>query len=280
MSAFESVEPIKDQGELIDCLAQALEIVTDPIEVERILDAISRFGVVTNDFEDLARPLAVRLNKQMPGDTSEGIATAPGSVNMDKLLQVFLNAPDPKRDEIDQVMYEFYKTDNPGSLALGMRIEELIGRIKDGQLGPLLSLPTHQRGWIEPSVFANRLTERLNRNIPIQEVDFLTALLRLAPDCRDAAFPLLTQHDSRWAKLASLACNAPLNEIADPSELDKGHLNVAVHVRTSPIAEDEMKRLELNANVVNGGPPVKVKELMHEPSVKKPRNKTVTIRSI
>ena len=64
------------------------------------------------------------------------------------------------------------------------RLRELIARVVTGDARPLLALPTHEGGWIDPRVLAARAHgQPLDPHSP----DFVTALLRLAPEHRDPA---------------------------------------------------------------------------------------------
>jgi hypothetical protein len=64
------------------------------------------------------------------------------------------------------------------------RIAAVGVRAARGEAGPLLALPTHEGGWIDPRVLVERVLQA-----PADEVEFAQALLRLAPDGRDEALP-------------------------------------------------------------------------------------------
>ncbi len=60
-------------------------------------------------------------------------------------------------------------------------------RVASKQAAPLLSAPTHAGGWIDPLVLVKRVNEYFWIKLEPDKVDFIQALLRLAPDNRAAA---------------------------------------------------------------------------------------------
>jgi hypothetical protein len=86
-----------------------------------------------------------------------------------------------------------------------MRTEELTwriqmatpNRIKQRDVAPLLSLPTHRDGWIDPVVFVQRLEAYANSisGYDAPNLDLAQALLRLTPDGRDEALPMLSEKE-------------------------------------------------------------------------------------
>ena len=261
LSSLEAIEPIKNHMELIDAIAQAIEVVDDPMDVERILDGILRLGPIPENLKNAASPIGARLYKKSPTETSKGIVTALDCGNTDALLGTFLNVPKPKFTDPDRKYMEGRKANTPESAFFIQRLKEFIALFNSNQFGPLLSAPTHERGWISPVVFAQRLSERIKSNLEIGEIDFLLALLRLAPDHRSAALKQLPKKNSHWVKLARIACNGSLNKL-DPAEIDPVHLNVAAHVRTKQISEKEIERLGLDFKTINCKPPVYVKKFI------------------
>ncbi len=253
LSGLQPVIPIADHAELIDTIAHAIEVVESPMDVERIMDGISRLGRIPKDLIEAAAPVGARLTKQQIMENSRGLASAPDSVvSAARLLQIALKVPQfTNRDE-----FHFSVDSVRHSLLFARRLQGLIDQVNSGQLGPLLSAPTHERGWIDPVVFAERINERLLSGAEINETDFLLGLLRMAPDRREVALQALTTADSPWIALTSIALNGPTDAIAKPKRLDKACLQVAAHVRTAAISESEQKRLKLNPATINGRSPM------------------------
>ena len=262
LSALQPIAPIQDHAELIDAIAHALEVVDDPMDVERILDGVSRLGLIPDDLDEAARPVAKRLHAQPAGYFSRGITTAVDSGNTMLLLELVLKQPQPDGSAYAEFYLKPSEMDIPDGKWLKLRIAELCEMLKAGHVGCLLSAPTHERGWIDPREFASRLTRRLNDQVPVGEVDFLLALLRLAPENRRAALNSLPDQNDDWLRLARLALNCPVEELGDLSDCETGALNAAAHVRTEPLDEETGKQWDLPAKIVRGEPPVRLVSLL------------------
>ena len=68
---------------------------------------------------------------------------------------------------------------------LGTRVDDLMDADLLGLLP--LSTPTHRRGFIDPVKLVGRLAERQRQGVPASRVDFITALMRIAPQGGGAA---------------------------------------------------------------------------------------------
>lgn len=77
-------------------------------------------------------------------------------------------------------------TADPGSV-FGRRCLALSRRLVSRQAAPILCTPTHAGGWIDPLVLVKRVSEYLWIKLEPDKIDFIQALLRIAPDNRAAA---------------------------------------------------------------------------------------------
>lgn len=93
------------------------------------------------------------------------------------------------------------------------RVASMVSALRRGDTQPPLGTPTHQSGWLDPLVFAQRLEAR--RDLPEEELWELTAALyRLAPDseARAAAWRRLQPILPRLEQPAALMVAAALAE--------------------------------------------------------------------
>ncbi len=282
LSALKPVTPIRDHVELIDRVAHAIESVDDAMEAELILDGISRLGAVSTDMGKIATPVGKRLNKYFAMGDPQGIASAKDSAQTEQLLRFVLKVPEPKRNKEDlEFIFAPSELDLPHAQFYAARIVELTSQLQTNPPGPLLSAPTHQRGWIDPLVFAKRVAERIRSGSEIGKIDFLLALLRLAPENRDDAIQELPDDDSSWIQLALFACNRPAQQIDGLENCDIVHLHIAAHARTKSVDDSELQRLGLDPKIQHGGPPVQIDAAAFVKNQKKVnRFKTITSHKI
>ncbi len=89
---------------------------------------------------------------------------------------------------------------DPSSI-FARRCLSLSKRIVSKQAAPLLCAPTHAGGWIDPMVLVKRINEYFWIKLEPDKVDFIQALLRIAPDNRTEAWKLLPALRARLARL-------------------------------------------------------------------------------
>lgn len=211
------VKPIADMEELLDLLTTALEVVTSVEDYERILDGVSRLCRTRPDgFDRRSAPLLRRAGQVIgefdrPQETWYAVGPWPHGIAY--LIRAWL-VPKPS-NVIENRKRSAYLT----------REEEVVRRVHSGEPLPLLSLPTHAGGWIDPQVAVERFSERLkdcmaeSEPLPVKQgfwsrvsgtlrgparvspygpekvhpadrpdfIDILEAILRLAPDHRSGA---------------------------------------------------------------------------------------------
>ncbi|MDA0183057.1 DUF6493 family protein [Solirubrobacter phytolaccae] len=159
----EPIEPIASLDELADVLATTL---SEPWRGdERLLDGVLRF--CDRPFDGPLRPFHERildLEHWFFSPVTVAAVWATGFVT---------RAPD--------------EHGSPWEL----RLYEASQRVVRGEARPLLSLPTHAGGWIEPRVLLDRMHEDPD------PIDLAQALLRLAPEGRDHALRRVRRHTKR-----------------------------------------------------------------------------------
>ncbi|REJ86942.1 MAG: hypothetical protein DWQ35_22545 [Planctomycetota bacterium] len=197
LSAVDSVEPIESMEQLIDEVAHALESVESAINVERILDGMSRLSDQrTDDFECRVAPLVKRAAK-IANAEARGIANQSFMFpQLSHLLGVWL------ADSPDRVLpdYRYHRDPEPVCDFINARLEALCVQLESRRAAPLLAMPTHERGWIEPTAIVARWQEIENRDLEPNRYDLMQALLRMAPEGRDVALTEAAKLAHPWAR--------------------------------------------------------------------------------
>ena len=99
----------------------------------------------------------------------------------------------------------------PSLVIFSKRIENVVKNICDGKVTSLLSTPTHRGGWIDASVFVQRLVEAESKGIKYDDSDKVLALLRLMPEGRPAAlkwFEATNPSKNEWNNVVRYALGA------------------------------------------------------------------------
>lgn len=190
LPGLSQVTPIADVEELIDAVAQAFEKIESPMEIERILDGLSRFGLERGgDFMARTNALRKRIHEvdtQMRLNSLLGVRFI--FLSMFDLLGRWLGI---RSGEHPGWLRSFLQTNKgytvPIYQVLDLRADLIRSRLNENKCGALLSFPTHEHGWIDPRVFVARLKQIEANEQRAMRVDFRYALLRLAPDFRDEA---------------------------------------------------------------------------------------------
>jgi hypothetical protein len=248
------IKPIEDLDELVDVFAHILKETDDPMEVERVLDGVSRLcDQKRDDFASRTGPLRKRamdrLGKLLAGPFVGcgvladlcGVARAwpCGEVVMPGMEQVHA---------FDKTLHDF-RYDRPKEKVtffvyhlptartfLSHRALALAQRSAIGDAAALLAAPTHAGGWIDPRELVQRslLSDSLNREA--DSIDQIQALLRLAPEHRRIALKTGRKICGEFGEALRYALGGEEKIGANPS------LWVAAARARSPLADDE--RLE------------------------------------
>lgn len=176
--------PIPSVDALIDAVLHAVEVVDGPDEIERIVDAISRFaGRPPADFEQRVAPLVHRLEHGRTGANGLGVVRVGAGLALVDLIFSWAHGR-LYRTEFERSIY--YTQDDAFEPMIA-HLRAVAERAARRESRTLLSAPTHHGGWIDPLVWMDRLHELAPVAGLGRTMDFRLSLLRLAPDNRDKA---------------------------------------------------------------------------------------------
>lgn len=193
------VNPIGDLDELISAVATFVEKVDDVIELERILDGISRLHrEKPSDFDKRVDALRKQVIKRSATYSSSTLDVG-AEIGLLTLITTWLDmepVPNPRRIHWYTMRQWFLRE----------RVYELIKRLNETKQGdayhlkkkpvPMLALPTHRGGWIDPVVLVERINEHYApQHVLLDDHDTAQAILRLTPDGRSEALSMLGKPD-------------------------------------------------------------------------------------
>lgn len=199
------ITPIHDVDELIDVFSHVLEEPDNPMEVERVLDGVSRLcDQRPDDFADRTGPLRNRamglLAKLFAGPFIGcgvladlcGVARAwlCGEVVMPVKKGVYQHDKtlhDYYYDNSKNVVSFFLSHLPTASAFFANRALALAQRSALGKAALLLAAPTHSGGWIDPRELVRRSSHLDSSKTEADLIDKIQALLRLAPDHRTSS---------------------------------------------------------------------------------------------
>jgi hypothetical protein len=220
-----ATKPIADHDELVDAVARALEAPEDRLNVERMLDGISRLGRLP---EARVKPLLKRAETQAKKRWLE----------LPRFLAAWLLGAakfEPSNTSRSQV-----------EVLMRHRLLNILARVAKNQLQPLLALPSTDRFFVSSA----DLLKRYKAQKVTDRHDAIVAWMRLAPDGRPKAFPPALK------KLAP----APVNPSFTfewsrrKSEYSKSGLYVEynVHVEPKPRAKVPVENFPLFLTNIDG----------------------------
>lgn len=193
------VNPIADLDELISAVATFVEKVDDVIELERILDGISRLHrEKPSDFDKRVDALRKQVIKRSATYSSSTLDVG-AEIGLLTLVTTWLDlepVPNPRRIHWYTMRQWFLRE----------RVYELIERLEKTKRGdaydlkknpvPMLALPTRRGGWIDPVVLVERINDHYaNQHVLLDDHDLAQAILRLTPDGRSEALSKLGKPD-------------------------------------------------------------------------------------
>ncbi|HEV3299302.1 MAG TPA: DUF6493 family protein, partial [Planctomycetaceae bacterium] len=180
LSSVDPIEPIQTVDELIDAVAHLFQVIEQPEEVERVIDAVVRLGgQTTSDFLAKTAGFCKTEFSTRRGELSTATILFWSAPNVVRLLGRWLVA------DFEDV--ETRSTPDPGFEAFNQRVAMLITRFRTKRFGPVLATPTHTGGWIDPRVFVERIQSLDTSTWLVHRFDLIGGLLRLAPDFRSEA---------------------------------------------------------------------------------------------
>ncbi|MDX2105117.1 MAG: DUF6493 family protein [Candidatus Melainabacteria bacterium] len=163
------IAPVESEDELLTLAGYCMENPLATMELERLMDGVSRLESCSEKFRYEGLPLVMRaerlFNRLWRRTTSAQLVIA-------KFVYTWLHKP----TEIE----EFNQSHLAPSLRiLDRRMDEIIERRSKKIFVPMLSFPTHENGWIQNSVLESRMKIWKEKNIPLAEIDEEIAWLRL-----------------------------------------------------------------------------------------------------
>jgi hypothetical protein len=168
------ISPIANVHDLIYAAAKAMSGRPTAMELELVLDGISRlFSERPEDFQEKTAVLREKASKYL---SDAGIFSQARS--LEYLILVWLDGP--IHDNNPRISMD-------ASLFYTRRCLAIAKRVKANHAAPLLAMPTHAGGWIDPRTLVDRLGRYIWLKVEPDEVDFIQALLRIAPDRRAEA---------------------------------------------------------------------------------------------
>ncbi|MEM8821534.1 MAG: DUF6493 family protein, partial [Pseudomonadota bacterium] len=182
------VRPVGSVEEAVALFLQVLETCRDPVEVERAIDGIARFGAAARVEGDKLSPVAKRSRQllERAGDVklrtalaATGVAWAEGE-SIATVLERRLQGPS-----------YLGLTENSLIEYFAHRTDEILANLREGAQVPLLSLPSDNSGQIAPVDLVERLGIYRSAALPTPQKDLALALLRLGPAGREEAFARL-----------------------------------------------------------------------------------------
>lgn len=192
LAGLGEVAPITDVEELIDAVSQVLERIDSPMEIERILDGLSRLGrqrpadfmIRTNALRRRIREIDTQMR---PNSLLAARFMFP---TMFGLLGDWLGVDGGVQPDWPRRSFFQYPTSEAAQIFQVLTSRAAFIRVKwndHAECAPLLSFPTHDHGWIDPRAFVERLRQFDLSELETRRVDFRYGLLRLAPDFREEA---------------------------------------------------------------------------------------------
>lgn len=201
------LQPITQVSDLVELCSRVIEDGSQTDDIERVLDGVTRLCNERPDgFDVLIGPLKKRvvaiLKRSAPPFSGYNPVADVCSVIYAWITSNVVSG----KQKGDTLFYDFgprtqrYISPNPNSplTLLGNRSRKIAARAATGKSHPLLSTPTHTGAWISPMTLVDRVNNWQGSD-PDEE-DVYVAILRLAPDGRDAAIKELKASKKEWSR--------------------------------------------------------------------------------
>ena len=192
------IKPVQSLDELIALVSSTIEHISDIIDLERVLDGICRFqNDKPDDFDLRVGALRQRVANRAENHNQEVLYYSI-NIGFPQLLMAWLGLPTLTRtntvhwynmrgwflrERISSIQNDLIESRNP------------YARRPDAPM-PMLALPTHKGGWLDPVILVERLNNSYAkyRELP-RHYDLAQAILRLTPDGRREALGMLGEPD-------------------------------------------------------------------------------------
>jgi hypothetical protein len=227
------LQPIADLDSLLELFAATMEKPGAADDFERILDGVSRLcDLRPTDFERKTGPLRARAQMLL----DDQIRYSMLQTTLCQLALSWAEGRKPRQEiSLRPSLLDFFY----------LRITALMNRVVRRLAAPLLSAPTHESGWIEPSALPVRMRVWNDLGITPDRMDEILALLRLAPDNRSQALGEAAQFESEFAAALRYALGSNDESIGRSTALW-----VAAARARAPFSDDPA----VEARHPNGGP--------------------------
>lgn len=163
------ISPVESEEELLQLAGFCMENPLAAMELERLMDGVSRLESSSEKFRYSGLPLVMRAERLC---TRLWRRTTSLQLVVAKFVYEWLHGP----AEIEEFKQSHLA---PSLRILDRRMDEIIERRTQKVYIPMLSFPTHQNGWIEPSVLESRNKIWKEQNIAQAITDLEIAWLRL-----------------------------------------------------------------------------------------------------
>lgn len=182
---YRALAPLQTVDALLEAVALAVEGISNPDDVELILDGIARFSACPPNSE-VARTICDRF---LSPSSSGGLSS---SMGLPPIVRAVVGA-------WLGVTMEFPAeyADIDGWWAV--RFDRHLDAVRRRTSWQPLSSPTHGGGWIDPRTWVQRMRDGSKA---INETDAIQSLLRLAPFGRADALVGATALEGRWRRIA------------------------------------------------------------------------------
>ncbi len=202
----EAVLAIASFEELNLELLKLLEDPSDPIRLERALSGLCHFGASVPEPRDKQLgPLARRATQIVQRLPSDGLLFQLALLLQAYALNSKLAKPRLAQDEGIVMAIGLWgrKASQQGfEIAFASRNAWILQQVQAGRACALLSLPSDRRGFVAAAQLLHRLKELEAQKIAPDPVDLSLALMRLAPEGREAVLNNIEPHDEYRAALA------------------------------------------------------------------------------
>jgi hypothetical protein len=189
---FIPLQPIASPEELLECIAQAVELVSGADEVERIIDGIARFS----DWRPESKVAETVFARLTAPTSSTGLTSSMGLPG--KLVQTVAGWFARGKD--------FASRWHDEEAWWAARFDPYLARIARRRQWQPLASPTHRGGWIDARV----LVVRIASSDSVDDSDFIQAMLRLAPFGREEALRRCGALTGKWRDLVEFALGGEL----------------------------------------------------------------------
>jgi hypothetical protein len=243
-SLVRDVIPFQSPEEIATAFIEALGRPLTQIDLELLLDGIRRFP--QGGREVSIRKTMDPLHQLYAGFYEKGkhpkhILSVdrpelyPSAAEASELAELWL------REGGQEILYSFKK-----SLRWRLCVRQVAFFMKNGEIAPVVSLPTNRCGWIHPENFTDRILESRSLD-SIDPDDLALALYRLAPD--------LEARTAAWLKLENKLDESPQSDairiaIALESETQVASTRFEQRLATQPIKDTLLRSIYCSEDTI------------------------------